>query len=302
MVRIIAWIKQNKLTTFLLVVVGYLLVQYQLPLIPFLAERQQFVDYGSSAVGGMAPITMMAQEAMGIGGIVPPQADFAPVESQERLVVKETFLSLLVKDVAAAIREIEAKAKEAGGFLVDSQMLLPEGAATGSISVRVSEDKRTEALDAFKALGVRVVSENVSGRDVTDEYVDIEARLEVLSKTKAKFEEILNQATRVQDLMEVQRELINIQAQVDGLKGQQKYLEQSAKLSRITVYLSTDELGLPYTPDQPWRPQAIFKLAVRSLIANVRKVGTGLIWVGVYAPVWVPLAAGFWWWQRRKRN
>jgi len=138
MVRIIAWIKQNKLTTFLLVVVGYLLVQYQLPLIPFLAERQQFVDYGSSAVGGMAPITMMAQEGMGIGGIVPPQADFAPVESQERLVVKETFLSLLVKDVAAAIREIEAKAKEAGGFLVDSQMLLPEGAATGSISVRVS--------------------------------------------------------------------------------------------------------------------------------------------------------------------
>jgi len=150
-----------------------------------------------------------------------------------------------------------------------------------------------------------VVSETVSGRDVTDEYVDIEARVATLLKTKAKFEEILAKAEKVQDILEVQRELINLQDQIDNFKGQQNYLEKSAQVSRVTIYLATDELALPYVPAEVWRPQVIFKQAVRSLIVVLRKMGTLIIWLGVYSVIWLP-AVGvylvFRYWRKKKTS
>lgn len=212
-----------------------------------------------------------------------------PVDTQDRLVIKNTNLSLVVKDVAKVITQIESVAKGFGGFLVDSNLNKPESAANGTISVRVPQEKLTESLDEFKKLAVKVVSESVYGQDVTDEYVDLEARLEVLNKTKAKFEEIMDKAYAIQDLLSVQRELINLQSQIDSLKGQQKYYAQSAKLSKVTIYLSTDELALPYAPTNEWRPLVVFKQAVRSLIADFQHLANVVIWLLVYLPVWLPL-------------
>ena len=134
-----------------------------------------------------------------------------------------------------------------------------------------------------------MVSENLTGEDVTDQFVDIDARLATLYRTKAKFEEILDKAVKVEDLLNVQRELINLQTQIDSLKGQQLYLEKSAAMAKITIYLSTDELALPYAPSEAWRPTVILKLAVRSLVGNLRNFGSALIWIGVYSVVWVPI-------------
>lgn len=185
--------------------------------------------------------------------------------------------------------------------MVNSHLSKPEESANGTITVRVPEEKLTEALEAFRRAGLRVVDENVSGRDITDQYVDLEARLATLNKTKAKFEEILDKATQVQDLLNVQRELINLQSQIDSIKGQQQYLSQSAKLSKITVYLSTDEFSLPYSPADPWRPNVVFKLAVRSLVTNLRNIGSAIIWIGVYSPVWVPISLIAWFLTKKNK-
>jgi hypothetical protein len=156
-------------------------------------------------------------------------------------------------------------------------------------------------MAAFKKLAVKVVSESVSGNDVTDQYVDLDAQLAVLTKTKVKFEDILDKATRVEDLMNVQQQLINIQQQIDSVKGQQKYLDQSAKLSLVSVYLSTDELALPYAPTNEWRPAVIFKEAVRSLIANIRGLGSLIIWGVVYLPILIPVGLIIWYLKTRKK-
>lgn len=236
------------------------------------------------------------------GGVVPmPFQEAAPVDAETRMVVRDTSLSLVVKDVTGTISEIESRADSLGGWMVNSNLSRPEEGGSGTITIRVPEEKRAEALEVFRSMAVKVVSESVSGYDVTDEYVDIESRLAVLMTTKRKFEEILASAVRVQDLLEVQRELVNLQQQIDSLKGQQKYLEQTAKLSRITIYLSTDELALPYAPSDAWRPAVIFKQAVRSLVGNLRQIGSGLIWLLVYLPIALPILAIIWWIKRRKQ-
>lgn len=241
-----------------------------------------------------------ADTKMAVSDLSYPGRQVAPSESANRLIIQDTSLSLQVKDVSRQIKNIEDATKQLGGFLVNSNLSKPEGAASGSITVRVPESKRAEALDTFKQDAVKVVSESIYGTDVTDQYTDLDAQLAVLNKTKSKFEEILDKAYNVSDLMNVQQQLVNLQHQIDSVKGQQKYYEQSAKLSKVTIYLSTDELALPYAPTNEWRPAVVLKEAVRSLIGNIRGLGSLLIWGAVYLPILIPLYLVYRWVSRKK--
>jgi len=292
------WLSRNKLVVLLILLVVWL-GYGKLRFLPSV-DRQSFGDSGENVMM-KGSIVEMADETplrQGFEG----HSDVAPVESEDRMVIRDTNLSLLVTSVEEEIDRIEQIAVGLGGFMVESSLSVPEGAASGNIVVRVPEDRRGEALDKFRGLAVKVVNEGVQGRDVTDQYEDIGARLEVLDKTKVKFEGILERAEEVADLLQVQRELTNLQRQIDSLKGRQEYLSQSAKLTKIVIYLSTDELALPYTPDEVWRPSVVFKMAVRSLVGAIRGGIDVLIWLVVYSPVWLLVLGGIWWWRRRNRR
>lgn len=213
-----------------------------------------------------------------------------PMIAQQRMVIRDTFLSLVVDDANQVVTAIEQKAVALGGYLVTSNLSTPEEGGSGSITVRVPADKRSEALEAFKGLAVNVVSEQIDGQDITEAYQDIQEQLAILEQTKTKFQSLLETATRVTDILEVQRELTNVQQQIDSLKGQEEYLKQAADLTKITVYVSTDELALPYNPEESWRPKVVFKLAVRSLMLFLRGVASVAIWLIVFAPIWLTVA------------
>lgn len=227
------------------------------------------------------------------GGIMPPvynEAAPAP-DVTNRLIISESYLSLVVQNVRDTTNKIIDFAKNNGGYMVNSSLNNPGETTSATVTVRIPANKLDSTLETFRSLAVKVVSENLTGTDVTDQYVDIQSRLNTLLKTKAKFEDILDKAVNVQDILNVQREIINLQSQIDSYKGQEQYFEKSAQMAKLTVYLSTDELALPYAPDEGWRPSVIFKLAVRSLVSNIRGIGTMLIWLAVYAIVWIPLLA-----------
>lgn len=270
--NIVSWIKQNILVVVLMIVIGVLIA----------GKNNPNINFKNSITTDMAmPYSM--------GSSVGAPANFyreaAPTETAQRMVVQDTNMSMLVKDVQEVLREIENVASQTGGYMVNRSLSKPEGAASGNITLRVPTEKREVVLNDIRALGVKVVSENVYGNDVTDQYVDIETRLANLQKVKAKMENIQDQAQQVQDLMQTQAQINNIQQQIDNLKGQQNYLSQTAKLSRITVNLSTDELALPYAPDDAWRPAVVFKTAVRAMIGSLRGVANAIIWAVVYLPV-----------------
>jgi hypothetical protein len=299
----IAWIKGNKLVSLLIVLLlffigkdfffnffGVTTTQLKTPRTEPSYEKMADVEYG------------LAPQTTGLSLI--PGREAAPTEGEDRLVVEESSMSLVVKSVREASDQIVDQAKSVGGYMVSTSLTAPEEAPFATVIVRVPSEDLRSVLDYCRSLAVKVTSEKILGRDVTDEYVDIEARLETLEKTKAKFEAIMERATEIQDILNVQRELIRIQDQIDNLKGRQKYLEQTAKLAKITVYLSTDEFALPYAPSETFRPGVIFKMAVRSLVRTLRSVAKALIWIGVYGVVWVPVGFviyfGRRWWKKRK--
>ncbi len=273
---LIAWVKSNKVLTLLLVAFVILFFSKLNPSVPLSSRNSEF-----------APQALKMSDSSYTGGISP---EYAPTpEIDDRLVVKVSYLSVLVKNVSEVMDSITNKAESLGGYMVNRNISRPEEGASGDLTIRVPADKLEEALTYIRSVGVRVVSENLDGTDVTDQYTDIAARLDTLEKTKSKFEQILEQAIAVEDILQVQRELVNVQAQIDSLKGQQQYLEKTSATSKITVYLSTDELSLPYAPAQPWRPAVVFKTAVRSLVLALRGVGSAAIWLVVYSVIWLPI-------------
>jgi hypothetical protein len=295
------WVRTHKLITILVLIILFLMFTKNSSFQPLarLSPQPTNMSYGISEsapalgnMGGPAPMALRSDSA---------QKMAAPTDS--RVVIQESNISLLVNDVRQTGDQVITYAKQQGGYMVNTSYTRPTESPFASITVRIPTEKLDAALQYFRSLGVKVTSENLQGTDVTQEYVDIEARLETLNKTKAKYEELLAKATAVADIVSVQQQLTFTQEQVDSLKGQQKSIDENAKLTRITIYLSTDELALPYAPDKVFRPGVIFKEAVRSLVTTIQGIGEWLIWIAVYSPlllVAILLYFGFRKWQKRK--
>ena len=297
--RLFNWIKTHKLLVILALVIFFLLFKDSLFTRSYSLSQK---SYDSGLGYGGSPSSMadygVSPSLVGIGGPAPP----AP-EVKERMVVQNSNISLLVDNVVDVQKKIIKKAQELGGYMVSTSLRNPQDVASSTVTVRVPSIKLESALEYYRSLSQKVVSESLLGYDVTDQYVDNEARLEIYAKTKAKYESILDKATLVKDILEVQKELTNIQSSIDYLKGQQIYLEKTAEMSKITIYIAADELELPYAPSEAWRPQVIFKKAVRSLIGTFRSIGSLAIWLGTYSVVWIPaLIVVVVVRKRRKRN
>ncbi len=249
-----------------------------------------YQGYDSYEKAESVGMTAMGAPAMDYGmrtsSIMPPfGGNSTDLNAADRKVVTDTNFSLLVKDVAASIRQLKGDAETAGGFMVNSSINRPEEGGNGNLTVRVPSDRLDEYLEKVRGASVRVVSENVMGTDVTDQFTDVQARLETLNRTKQIYQDMLGRATDVDEILRVQQSIFNVQDQIDSLTGQLKYLENTSKSSLVTLYLSTDELSLPYAPGEPWRPQVVFKTAVRSLMMHVRGIANLAIWAVVYSPI-----------------
>lgn len=296
--KIISWIKHNKLTTVLVLVLLYLLfgrtVSYKLArgvnyYNDSLVESEMFggaAEFGSTGSSVSFDSTMPRQKsapAIGIPEPVAPQPDVT-----DRMVITNSSLSLQVANVTETIEQIKNKVSEYSGWIVNSNIDRREFGENAVLSLRVPSDKVEDLVPYLRELAVKVVNEDVSGTDITDQYVDLEERLLKLYETREKFEEIYDRATTVDEILRVQQQIFSIQNQIDSTLGQMEYYENSAKTSLVTIYLSTDETGLPYSPPQSWRPEVVFKYAVRSLIGTLQKAGSLLIWLGVYSIILVP--------------
>lgn len=302
----ISWIKRNKLVTILVLIIVFLFFRSSGRSPLDLSESGSMMGIGDRNLsydsGLSAPSSMSIGQAVGKRSGTDLFSNDAPPQNEtgQRLVVSESYLSMLVKNVVETRKQILTFVEQNGGYMVESNISNPQDAPTSSITVRVPSDSLEQTLEHFRSLSVKVVSENLSGQDVTDEYVDVEKRIAILEKTKAKFEEILSQAREVSDITSLNREIINTQNQIDQLKGSQEGMKQRAQLARITIYLSTDEIALPYAPSETFRPEVIFKFAVRSLVSNLRKAAAIAIWLGVYSVIIVPVLLIGWWIMKKR--
>jgi hypothetical protein len=190
----------------------------------------------------------------------------------ERLVIQNVDMSIVVADPKASMSEIADMAVEMGGFVVSSNLYqsfygpnnieVPEG----SITIRVPSKQLDDALEFIKQDVVEVTYENRSGEDVTSQYVDLQSRLKAKQDAEKKLTEIMESAEKADDVLAIYMQVQNIQTEIEMLKGQIKYYEESAALSAISIRLVAEETVKPIEIGG-WKLQGTANDAVQDLIS-----------------------------------
>lgn len=253
----------------------------------------------SPAVGGGAPVVAedmalpaSAPEARSAEQATANNASGVSPAAIERIVIKNADMAIVVADVEGRMKNIQVMAQQMGGFVVSSNLYqnytntnvkVPEA----QIVIRIPSEKLEEAMNQIKKDTVEIQTENISGQDVTAEYVDLQSRLKNYEAAEAQLNDILKKATDTADVVNIFNQLVYYREQIELVKGQIKYYEEAAALSAISVRIIAEATIQPIVIGS-WEPKGVALNAVQDLINFLKDFTEFIIRFVIYTlPVWI---------------
>jgi hypothetical protein len=231
----------------------------------------------------------------------------------ERMIVRTADLSLVVDDTEQTLEDIEDLVTELEGFISNLQTWRVNEQLAATVTLRIPERSFGEARERIKDLATEVESENVSGQDVTEEYVDLEARLHNLEVAETELLELLASAQETrqdaESILAIYREVTSIRGQIEQIQGRMQYLEDATSLATLTVSLTPEEEEEPVV-EPGWEPLRQARDALRALVNALKVLADLLIWVALFILPLVAILAlpfvliwlGWFLWRRRRRR
>jgi hypothetical protein len=153
----------------------------------------------------------------------------APVPVR-RIITKRANIIVEVDRLDDAKKGLETIIEKSGGHIVHDSLYEDRYNA----SLKVPSIKLQAILDKISNLGDKI-SQSISQDDVTNQFVDNEARLKNLILFRDKMKNLLNQTTNIEEILKIERELRRVQTEIDSIKGRLKYLKDAIALSPIEV-------------------------------------------------------------------
>jgi hypothetical protein len=281
------------------------------------------------AAGTPAP---SVPEAMGRGGEMPsdtaaeaaPQLVPMPAPTAvayglgqelggERMIVRTASLAVVVEDTEESLGAIEDLATDLGGYISNLNTWRVNEQLAASVTLRVPVESFDEARERIKALATELEKEDVSGQDVTEEYVDLDARLRNLQVAEEELLELLASAQEThrdaESILAIYREITNVRQQIEQIRGRMQYLENTSSLATLTINLTPEEEVKPVV-EPGWEPLRQARDALHSLVTALQALANLVIWVVLF---FLPMAAllalpfvlawlGWYLWRRRRRG
>jgi hypothetical protein len=186
----------------------------------------------------------------------------------DKKLMQDGNLVLVVNKVEEGVSSLSVIAKKYGGDIaqVDYRNSEDSDKKRATVILRVPATSFQNALTDAKALALSIVSENVTTRDVTEQFVDMQARLKTLKATEEQYLEIMQKTTRVEDTLNVSRYLSDVRVQIEQLQGQMNYISRLVDMSVITVYLSSEPEINP--AGVVWSPKTTANEAMKSFVST----------------------------------
>lgn len=237
-----------------------------------------------------APLPLPAQEdAAGeavdtagerLGGDAGAASSAARLPEIGPAVIKTAELGLQVArgGFREALQEAIDVAGAHGGYVLSTSTAGDE-ARSGSLVMRVPAERFEQALSALKDIALRVTSETVRGEDVTQQFIDLEARLRNLRAQEAVLLRLMDRAQSVSDTIRVQNQLTGVQLDIERIRGRLRYLEDQTAMSTISV--SMRERGAP----APGRAGVLQRAWERAIEVALGIVAALIVGVGAAVPL-----------------
>jgi len=151
----------------------------------------------------------------------------------------------------------------------------------GNLSALVPKESFYELIDAIEKVVSEVTSENINSLDVTEEFVDVQARLNVMKQTESRFTTLLSEARDVEEIMSVEKELMRLRGDIDSLEGRIKYLNKTTDNAVLNIHITEEK---PITGND-WSFLDSLDDSVRNLISLSKNIANFLISVIVFSPI-----------------
>lgn len=253
------------------------------------------------------------------GNAAPPApalAQATPVPSsqpQQRLIIKDGRMVITVVETTTAVNSATQLAVGLGGYIISQNMQADDrGYTYATMRLAVPVDQFEFALRELRKLG-EVTDESSSGEDVTDQYVDLNARLTNLQATRQRLLEFLDAAETIDEILEVNEELTKVEEDIAVIQGRLNFLRDRAAFSTIDLTLnpllptptpSPTPTATPLPTPQTWLPGDTAETAVVQLQNTAQNVADFTIFYGIMCGpwlllllllVWVALRLRRWW-------
>lgn len=270
-----------------------------------LSSQEVEEKYAAKAPGSVAPAPLA------------PQADSAdylrPARSEGRMIISTAQLTLIVNDVATTLEEAWRLVERFQGYTVqtNSYRTATDNLAA-TVVIRVPSERFGEALSELRKLAWKVQRESTSGEDVTDQYVDLEARLKAQKATEEELLALLrevrqsegNAQEKAEAILSIYQRLTEVRTQIEQIQGQMQYLEKMSAMATITLELlpREPEVEKPVV-EEGFDPLRTLREAARVLVQILQGLANALIWVAVVAlPFWVVAGLVVFLWIRWRRR
>jgi hypothetical protein len=204
------------------------------------------------------------------------EAPAAAAPKMPRKLVRTVELDLTAAHTTQAADAAQKLAARLGGYVASMTAERNEDLMRYTITLRVPAEHLDTALAALKNLALRIDREQQTTDDVTDQYVDLDARLRTLRATEAELQALLAESRQRQrgakEIMEIFRELTEIRTRIEQIHGQLAVFDKLSALSTINLRLTPPEAARPVA-GEGWQPVATIRGSLRTLVDLLRGLG-----------------------------
>jgi len=183
-----------------------------------------------------------------------------------RRIIRNGSLDLLVNDVGQSIDKIGSIVTGMGGF-VEKSTQTNSGGHSASVTIRVPSARLDQVIAQIKGLATSVDRESVEVRDVTREYIDLDARLRNAQAEEAQYLQILKRATTIKDTLDVTEKLSDVRGRIEQFQGEMKFLTAQIDMSTLEILLRADADAA--VAGIHWRPLRQARASVSEMISGL---------------------------------
>jgi hypothetical protein len=245
---------------------------------------------GGSEVGAPAPGAVdSAAGFTGTAASAPDKGIPTVIVSGDRNLILTAKIDMRSKDPWATSDRAQAIASGLGGDVLNLSQSGTADSRSASLTIRVPSSRFADALQQLKSLEGEVQTSGVSAQDVTDQFVDLQARLTAKQAEEQRYIAILNRANTIDEILKVDASLGSVRTQIEQLTAQINSIKARTDFSTISMSISTLTALPGDTTSKVWDPAKTVGRALAALGAMLQVFADAIIWLVVFG--WLPLLA-----------
>ncbi len=249
----------------------------------------QFSNIGNNLRDSSGNAALSAPAAIPAPGVgTTPEKGVPTVVTAQRNLILTASVVMKTQDPWATADKARAIATGLGGDILAMSQTGQGENRSALLTFRVPSDRFDEALRQLKLLDGDVVTSSVEAKDVTDQFIDLQARLVAKQAEEARYLQLFPQAKTVDETLKIDAALGNVRTQIEQLQAQINSIKTRTDFSTITMSV-TPLVTVPAETGGAWDPAKTFAKAIAALSVFVRFAADLLIWTLVFG--WIPLLA-----------